>query len=115
MVGAPDVGARRAGNHDLLRAYDGTVEDSAPDRLVPPRRPRGVGHVADAASIEEGTTNETAVGSRDQVAMAVGMVSVHLGVPVEDAWVRLRAYAFRSGEPLAATARAVLEGRLRLT
>ena len=70
--------------------------------------------VADAANIEEGATNEAAVGSRDQVAMAVGMVSVQLGVPVDEAWVRLRAYAFRSGMPLEAAARAVLEGRLQL-
>jgi hypothetical protein len=50
-----------------------------------------------------------------EVHQAAGMVSVQLGVPVLDALVRLRAYAYRHELPLTEVARAVVERRLRLT
>lgn len=48
------------------------------------------------------------------VHQASGMVSVHLGVSIADALVRLRAHAFAAGRPLADVATDVVSGRLRL-
>ena len=47
------------------------------------------------------------------VHQASGMVSVQLGVSVDQALVRLRAHAFRTGKPLADVARRVVERTLR--
>lgn len=45
---------------------------------------------------------------------ATGMVSVQLGVSLDQAFVRLRARAFVDGRPLRAVAREIVAGRLRL-
>jgi hypothetical protein len=47
------------------------------------------------------------------VHQASGMVSVQLGVPVDHAMVRLRAFAFANGQPLTAVARSVVNRTLR--
>ncbi|HJQ48056.1 MAG TPA: hypothetical protein VJ870_17310 [Amycolatopsis sp.] len=49
-----------------------------------------------------------------EVHQAAGMVSVQLGIPVVDALVRLRAYAYSHDMRLTDVARAVVERRLRL-
>jgi len=49
-----------------------------------------------------------------EVYQAQGMVMVDLGVSLADALVRLRAYAFVEGRPVAEVARDVVAGRLRL-
>lgn len=49
-----------------------------------------------------------------QVHQATGMVAVQLGVPLDEAFVRLRAHAFADGRPLRVLAREVVDGRLRL-
>lgn len=46
---------------------------------------------------------------------AAGMLSVQLGVPVAEALLRLRGYAFAEGIPLNKTADDVIAGRLRFT
>ena len=48
-----------------------------------------------------------------EVHQAAGMISVQLGVPVLNALVRLRAYAYGHSMPLTDVARAVVERRLR--
>ncbi len=48
-----------------------------------------------------------------EVHQAAGMISVQLGVPVLDALVRLRAYAYGHNKGLTDVARAVVERRLR--
>lgn len=50
---------------------------------------------------------------RSVVHQAVGMVSVQLGVTVDEALLRLRAHAFANDRPLAALAREVVERRVR--
>ncbi|HET9138222.1 ANTAR domain-containing protein [Actinophytocola sp.] len=50
---------------------------------------------------------------RAEVHQAAGMLSVQLGVEVEEALVRLRAYAFTQDRRLAAVARDVIERRVR--
>ncbi len=50
---------------------------------------------------------------RSVVHQAVGMVSVQLGVTVEEALLRLRAHAFANDRPLTALARDVVERRVR--
>jgi len=49
-----------------------------------------------------------------EVYQAQGMVMVDLGVSLADALVRLRAYAFVEGRPVAEVARNVVAGRVRL-
>ncbi|GAC1489133.1 MAG: GAF domain-containing protein [Solirubrobacteraceae bacterium] len=48
-----------------------------------------------------------------EVHQATGILSVQLGVPLDEAFVRLRAHAFASGETLRLVARAVVSGQLR--
>ena len=45
---------------------------------------------------------------------ATGMVAVQLGVPLDEAFVRLRAHAFARERPLELVARDIVDGRLRL-
>lgn len=49
-----------------------------------------------------------------EVHQATGMVSVQLGVPLDEALVRLRAYAFADGRSLREVSRDVIAHRLRL-
>ncbi len=49
-----------------------------------------------------------------EVHQATGMAAVQLGVPLEEAFVRLRAHAFASGRPLRDVASDVVTRRLRL-
>jgi hypothetical protein len=49
-----------------------------------------------------------------EVHQATGMLSVQLGVPLDEAFVRLRAHAFALERPLRDVARAVVAGHLRL-
>ena len=48
------------------------------------------------------------------VHQAAGMVATQLGVPVDEALLRLRAHAFSSGRPLTDIARDVVSRTLRL-
>lgn len=50
---------------------------------------------------------------RHVVHQAAGMVSVQLGVPVEEALIRLRAHAFRHDRSVADVARDIVERRIR--
>jgi AmiR/NasT family two-component response regulator len=50
---------------------------------------------------------------RAEVHRAAGMVMAQAGVTIEDALVRLRAYAFSSGRSLTEVASDVVERRLR--
>jgi hypothetical protein len=52
--------------------------------------------------------------SRAVVHQATGMLSAQLGVTVEEALVRLRAYAFANDEPIATVAGEIVARRLRL-
>ncbi len=52
---------------------------------------------------------------RAQIHQATGMLSVQLGVSVEEALVRLRAHAFAEGRPVIDVARDVVNRTLRLT
>jgi hypothetical protein len=49
-----------------------------------------------------------------EVHQATGMVAVQLGVALDEAFVRLRGYAFAEGRPVSEIARAVVARRLRL-
>jgi hypothetical protein len=60
-----------------------------------------------------GTGVDVAI-SRAEVYQAQGMVMAHLGVSIEDATVRLRAYAFASDRPLVDVARDIVARVLRL-
>jgi hypothetical protein len=56
---------------------------------------------------------EGAPGARAEVHQATGMISVQLGVSLEEAFVRLRAHAFASGTALGDVAGEVVRRRLR--
>lgn len=60
-----------------------------------------------------GWVQADAPGHYDDVNVATGMLAAALRVSVEDAFLRLRAYAFSHNEPLLAVARAVSTRRLR--
>jgi hypothetical protein len=49
-----------------------------------------------------------------EIHQATGIVSVQLGVSLDQAFVRLRARAFVDGEPLRAVSREIVAGRMRL-
>lgn len=49
-----------------------------------------------------------------EIHQATGIVSVQLGVSLDQAFVRLRARAFADGDPLQSVAREIVAGRLRL-
>jgi len=49
-----------------------------------------------------------------EIHQATGIVSAHLGVPLKEAFVRLRAHAFATDIPLRELAREVVAGRVRL-
>jgi AmiR/NasT family two-component response regulator len=53
------------------------------------------------------------LGARAEVHQATGMISVQLGVSLEEAFVRLRAHAFASGGALGDVAGEVVGRRLR--
>jgi hypothetical protein len=57
---------------------------------------------------------DTAFDHRAEVHQAAGMVSVQLGIPVPEALVRIRGYAYATGRDLAAVAADVVRRRLRL-
>ncbi|MFF3642663.1 ANTAR domain-containing protein [Streptomyces sp. NPDC002564] len=71
--------------------------------------PNGGGHDAATATLV-GQPREL---SRAVVHQATGMISVQLGVPLAEALVRLRAYAYASERPLGAVAEDVVARRLR--
>lgn len=62
-----------------------------------------------------GSPLSRAGGYRAEVDQASGMLSVQLGVNIEEAFVRLRAYAFVQNRRLAEVARDVVARRLRFT
>lgn len=79
-------------------------------------RATGVNHDTDMG---EGEVNVVVAGMQEDtyravVHQAVGMLSLQLGVSLDEALARLRAHAFVEGVPLTEIARAVVERRLRL-
>jgi ANTAR domain/GAF domain len=70
---------------------------------------RGQPHQSDGAWWDGLSSN------RAEVHQATGMILAQLGVPAQDAFVRLRAYAFAAHRPLAEVARDVVAGRLVFT
>ncbi len=57
---------------------------------------------------------DDAVAHRAEVYQASGIVAVQLGVPADEALVRMRAHAFATDQPLDAVASAIVHRRLRL-
>jgi hypothetical protein len=110
------VGAIRVGWMDLYRAEPGSLKpDDLADALAFADAALMVvldGHLARAAALDEGTHDGNGDGNFE-VHQATGMLSVQLGVSIEDAYVRLRAYAYARDLRLAAVAGAVITRRLR--
>lgn len=112
------VGAVRFGALNLYRRDVGSLTaDQHADSLV------SAEIIAEAvlalqAAADEGELAEALTVDSDfryVVHQASGMLSVQLGVSVEEASIRLRAYAFGIGTTLTEIATAVVEGRLRLS
>lgn len=72
-----------------------------------------VGMQAGAEPDALGAELEVGTNFRFVVHQAAGMVAVQLGIPVDDAFVRLRAYAFSHGRLVDVVAQDVLDRRLR--
>ncbi len=70
--------------------------------------------IADLARLEDDAVGPVRLDRpADPSAMAAGMLSVQLGVPIDEASLRLRALAFSRGEALDVTALGVLAGTIR--
>jgi hypothetical protein len=74
-----------------------------------------IGMQADAEPGDLGADLETGTNFRFVVHQAAGMVAVQLGAPVDEALIRLRAYAFSQNRLVADVARDVVNRRLRFT
>lgn len=109
------AGAIRLGTLDLYRREPGALPD---DRLA------DAAVLADLATTALLTDASSAAGAAwadvdlpghyDDVNVATGMLAAELRISVDDAFLRLRAHAFSSGEPLLDIARSVLDRELRL-
>ena len=70
--------------------------------------------IADLARLEDDAAGAVRIDRpADPAAMAAGMLSVQLGVPIAEASLRLRALAFSRGEALDVTALGILAGTIR--
>ena len=111
------IGAVRLGALDLYCDHPGDLDrDQLSDALV---LADAVTHelLAVQASAEPGVLGaglEDVTNLRVAVHQASGMVSVQLNIPIGDALVRLRAYAYAEGRPINDVARDVVARRLRL-
>jgi len=112
------LGHLRLGAIDLYRAQPGLLDpDELADALVFAHA-AGVVLLDTAARLEPDTAAMAwppAVALADQalVHQATGMVSVQLGVSVETAFIRLRAFAYANDQPLSQVAATVVHRRLR--
>lgn len=110
-----EIGAIRVGAFDLYRSSPGGLTDAQ------------VGVALTFADAAAGALLDGWFGSEDgpepaelrglmfhaQVHQATGMLSVQLDIGLEDAFVRLRAYAFAAERPVQEVALDVVAGRLR--
>lgn len=108
------IGAARLGIMDVLRDHTGPltagqletallIADIAVDAML-------AGQDSDG---RDGAGLVRDVGNRAQLFQAQGMVMVQLGVPLDDAMIRMRAYAYAHDRRLADVARDVVDRRLR--
>lgn len=107
-LGALDLYRRRPGplTQEQLRAA-WRIADAAADALLDVRSGTAMDLPADTAP--------TGASYRLEVHQATGMVSVQLGVSMEDAFLRLRAYAYARNLHISDVARAVVSSGLRLS
>jgi hypothetical protein len=111
-----DVGAISVGALNLYRDRPGrlTTEQHADAEILASVAARAiVATQAGAVPGEIGADLEVGANFRLVVHQAAGMVSVQLGVPVDEALLRLRAYAFGHDRSVVEVARDVIERRLR--
>jgi len=107
------IGAIGLGAMDLYRLLPGTLSD---DQLT------GALLAADAAALsllhlaagDPDLVSPAVLPYHPQVHQATGMIEVQLDVPIEQAYLILRARAFASGRPLVDVATDIVERRLRL-
>ena len=90
----------------------GLFTDPAVDGVGPTN---GAGDAAALSAVDGASLDaDDAALHRPEVHQASGMLMIQLGIPIEEALARLRAYSFTKGQPLWEVARAVVAGRLRL-
>jgi hypothetical protein len=102
------IGAISPGVLDLYRREPGTLDaEQLADAMA----------FADTATLLLlGTRTDTELGGyRAEIDQATGMLTEQLGVGIEEAFVRLRAYAYADGRRLAEVAADVVARRLRLS
>lgn len=111
------VGAARLGVLDIYREEPGPLSSEALSQaltfaeiavrtLLDGQEQAPAGQVAADLQI--------ALEYRTELYQAQGMVMVDLKVPLAEAMIRLRAFAYSSGRPLGEVAREIVSGRLRL-
>jgi hypothetical protein len=119
------IGAIRAGVMGLYRSSPGPLPwerlgdalilaDAATVLLLDGANPGADGDAAVAAgAFLDGQSPDLAL-HRAEIDQATGMLTVQLGVPVAEAFARLRAYAYAQDRRLADVARDIVARRLRL-
>jgi hypothetical protein len=112
------VGTIALGALNLYRDRPGelTVDQHADALVLADMAGRAIiGMQADAEPGDLGADLETGTNFRFVVHQAAGMVAVQLGAPVDEALIRLRAFAFSQNRLVADVARDVVNRRLRFT
>ncbi len=105
------IGAIRIGALDLYRAQPGALSEDELSAALLAAESASVGLLA--LQSREGGLADSAGGYQAQVHQASGMVMVQLRVPIEQAFLMLRARAFATGRPLHELAADVVERRIR--
>ncbi len=118
------VGAIRAGVMGLYRVQSGPLSafqlgdalvfaDTATLLLLEPQDDAPAGPPGPAGSGPGGQSAELAL-HRAEIDQATGMLTEQLGVDIEEAFIRLRAYAYAHDQRLSVLARDIVARRLRL-
>ncbi|KAA9153004.1 GAF and ANTAR domain-containing protein [Amycolatopsis acidicola] len=107
------VGAVRLGALDLFRRTPGPLSAAELAEAVVYADAALAIVLNTRAGSGRNATEEDFLARGAELHQAAGMVSVQLGVPVAEAMVRLRAYAYRHGERLRDVAHAVVSRQLR--
>ena len=111
------LGAIRIGAIDLYRDRPGPLSDAQLSLALTLADAAAGSLLADQhGQAADGSLDATRTGAsyHAEVHQATGMLSVQLGVGLDDAFVRLRAHAFAVGRSASDVARDIVAGRLRL-
>lgn len=109
------IGAIRVGAIDLYRTRRGGLDQGQLAAALLAAESASVGLLSVQTPNGGLTENAAAIDNQALVHQATGMVMVQLALPIEQAFLVLRARAFSTGRPLSELAKDVVERRVRFT